>query len=202
MSIYLQSKRWVSRLGLCLVLGSTAIQVWAHGGEDHGEQKVAVASANGATLTRVARAGDYEITLKQPNLEPDHETTARLFVTRYETNEAIAKANVALLIQAEGAPSAVVKESATPGLYEVTLPPLRAGTVSLTARLTVNGATETANFGAVTVAAPPTPAPADKTLWARTALLILGVLALVGTLGWWLWRLLRRTRTKQTVVAT
>lgn len=177
------------------------MRVAAHGGEDHSDQKVAVAPAGGGLVTRVVRVGEYEITLKHPNLAPDKAASTRLFVTRYETNEPVAKANVALLIQAEGAPSAAATESATTGLYELMLPPLRAGTVTLSARLTVNGTTQTAVFGPVTVAAPPATAPPDATSWARTALLVLVVLVGSGLLAGLVWRLTRRGARPKVVAA-
>ena len=195
----LQKETWnklrIALLAACALLGGPAARVQAHGGEDHGDQKVTAAPAGGGLLARVARAGDYEITLKQPNLEPDKETAARLFVTRYNTNEPIAKANVVLLMQdADGARESAAKEGATPGLYELKLPPLRSGTVRLSARVGANNATETADFGPVLVAAPPVTAPADGATWARTALLTLGWLTVFGLLAGFLWLMIRRAR--------
>ncbi|MDQ3256678.1 MAG: hypothetical protein M3R15_22775, partial [Acidobacteriota bacterium] len=69
---------------LTAVLPATSL---AHEGEDHGESKAPVIAAGAGMVTRTARAGDWEITLKHSPLEPDKEIPARVFVTRFETNE-------------------------------------------------------------------------------------------------------------------
>lgn len=56
----------------------------AHEGHDNGAKKPAVAADSGM-IARTARLGDYEMIMKHPALEPLHEHSAHLFITRYAT---------------------------------------------------------------------------------------------------------------------
>ena len=67
--------------------------IFAHGGEDHGDAKPAVTSNQKGMVARTARAGEFEILLKHSPLEPDTETAAKLFITRFATNEPFADPN-------------------------------------------------------------------------------------------------------------
>lgn len=172
-------------LVLALLLSLIVVpQVWAHGGEDHGEQKPVTAQTNANLTLRVIRVGDYEVTLKHPQLEPDKELAARIFVTRFENNEPIKDAKVVLSVEGESSPKQITAtETDTAGLYEVKLPPMPQGDYKLIARLEISGSSLTADFGStqVRVAVPET--PADSATWARTALIVLGVLLLLVFLG-------------------
>ena len=136
--------------------------IFAHGDEDHGGKKPAVAAGPGM-IARTARAGDYEVMMKHPVLEPLHEHAARVFVTRYATNEAVKGATVNLVIAVKGkAPIKVAaKASANSGEYELILPPLDAGAYNFTAEVGVAGARGTANYGAVAIE-PPQPTETDS----------------------------------------
>ncbi|MBA3438646.1 MAG: hypothetical protein H0T92_02090 [Pyrinomonadaceae bacterium] len=170
--------------------------VYAHGGEDHGDEKAPVVSAGAGMVTRVARIGDYEVTVKHPSLAPDKELAARLFVTRFATNEPIGNAQVVItLIGEEGAPvEAAAYAGSTPGIYEVKLPPLPGGKYKLAARVRIGGETETAQYGAVEVAASPPAAVDSESGWARTALIVLGSLAGLGLAVTGVYRVLRSAR--------
>ncbi len=100
----------------------------AHGGEDHSAEQAPVVAAGTGTVTRTARASDWEIVIKHPPLEPDHELAARVFVTRFETNEPIANAQVRVTMMGAAASVEVVAAAgSTAGIYEVRLPPLPQG---------------------------------------------------------------------------
>jgi len=164
----------------------------AHGDEDHGEKKTAVAAGPGM-IARTARVGDYEVMVKHPALESLHEHPARVFVTRYATNEPVKDASVSLALAAKGKETVKVeaKASARPGEYEVKLPPLDAGTYNLSAAIAVGGANGTATYGALAVETPKPPAENSGWAEARSAwllALVLGLLALVSATGFLAWR--------------
>jgi len=133
----------------------------AHEGEDHGESKTPVIAAGTGMVTRTARAGNWEVAIKHPSLEPDKEIPARLFVTRFETNEPIANAQVRVTLTGTAAPvEAVATAGSTAGVYEVRLPPLPQGEYRLAAQVGANGMGQTAQFGALQI----TPAPPTQCL--------------------------------------
>ena len=126
-----------------------------------------------------------QVTLKHPNLEPDKELTARIFITRYENNEPIKGAKVVLTIEGGSSPKQEITAIATDtvGLYEIKLPPMPQGDYKLGVHIDVSNSSLAANFGAVQVKVTPVEVPADGTSWARTVLIILGVLLLLALLG-------------------
>jgi hypothetical protein len=179
-----KSQRWLAWLaGALVAFGCGASAVQAHGGEDHGDEKPAVAQTNANVTVRVARAGDYEITLKHAALKPDKATAARVFVTRFASNEPGTDAQVILLITGATPLEVTASATETPGVYEAKLPPLPAGDVTLSVKISVGGTPSTASFGRVTVAPPAVAMPENATLWARTVLLASGVLAVLGILS-------------------
>jgi hypothetical protein len=146
------SHRWlVWCIGALVAVGGVS-PARAHGGEDHGDEKPAATQTNASVTVRVARAGDYEITLKHAALEPDKATVALVFVTRFATNEPAQDAQVVLLLAGANALESNATATETPGIYEAKLPPLPAGDITVRVRISVAGATATAAFGRVTVA--------------------------------------------------
>jgi hypothetical protein len=74
-------------------------QIYAHGGEDHGDsQPKSTADVKGIVL-HTARLGDLEVMVKHPLIEPDAATAGRLFITNFQTNTAADKVNPALEIE-------------------------------------------------------------------------------------------------------
>ena len=165
--------------------------VFAHGDEDHGDKKKAVAAGPGM-IARTARVGDYEVMVKHPVLEPLHEHPVRIFVTRYATNEPVKDAVVSLVIAIKGKEPVKVaaKASSRPGEYEANLPPLDAGTYNLSAVVAAGGANGTASYGAVAVETPQPAAESDGWTEAKNAWLlamVLGLLALISATGFLAW---------------
>jgi len=179
---------------LVLLMSSLAPAIFAHGGEDHGDKKPAVTAGTGM-IARTARAGDYEVLLKHPALEPLREHAARIFITRYDTNEPVKDAAVKLGIASkEGAPVYVnAKPSPRPGEFEIVLPPLDLGSYKLSVDATAGGANGTAELGAVAVeeakAMPGTESGNAFGVWG-TLLWLMGVaaLAMVSLKGFLAWR--------------
>lgn len=167
--------------------------IFAHGDEDHGDKKPAVAAGPGV-IARTARAGDFEVLLKHPAFEPLHEHSARIFITRYETNEPVKDATVKLVIAGKGAApiNVTAKQSSRPGEFEVTLPPLDHGSYNLSVEVGVGGTSGTAGYGAVAVeeakAAAVENENASGLLSALPWLLWLGAMALASLTGFFFWR--------------
>lgn len=192
-------------LALMLTLLMPGTRVFAHGGEDHGDQKAPVVSAGAGLVTRIARLGDFEVMIKHPPIEPDKGIAARVFVTRFETNEAIDKARISIVLGDGGSSSEVTATaSSTPGMYEVKLPPLPKGRYKLAARFSVNGTQGAAQYGSIEVASVPQPAVENGSSWARTALIALALLVGLGVAGIVVYHIVqnaRRDRNKGEAVA-
>ncbi len=164
---------------------------FAHGDEDHGDKKKAVAAGAGM-VARTARVGDYEVLVKHPALEPLHEHPARIFITRYATNEPVkgAAVNLVIAIKGEAPIKVAAKASANSGEYEITLPPLDAGAYNFTAEVEVNGERGTANYGAVAIESPqPKEAGSGRSGSLNELLWPLGVLlmAAIGVMSYRAW---------------
>ncbi len=166
---------------IALTLVAPNAKVYAHEGEDHGEKKAPVVSTSANMIVRVARAGDLEVMIKHPPVEPDKETTARVFVTRFETNEPVEGAKIVVVIAGVAHPvEATAGAGSNPGLYDVKLPPVPEGQYELAARVEAGGVPHTVEYGALQVQALPPPASAGSSSWARTALVALGLLLGLG----------------------
>lgn len=151
-------------------------EISAHEGEDHSHEAAPTIASGESMIVRVVRAGDVEITFKHPAIAPDARTHARVFVTRFETNEPIGDANVTLTFNAEGndSPPATVAatRTATAGLYEIEIPPLPRGSYTMSGRFQFNGETREASFGELEVMPPASPRVESASVWARTALIV------------------------------
>jgi len=159
--------------------------VFAHGGEEHGEKKPATVTPGANMIVHVARAGDFEVVIKHAPVEPDKEMVARVFVNRFATNEPVSGAKAIVTLTSDGGAPVELTAAAgsTPGMYEVKLPPLPKGQYKLAARIDSNGETQTASLSALDVAPKPVTATGTIAAWARTALIVLGMLVALGVIG-------------------
>ena len=178
----------VNALAMLLVFAAmltSGTTVFAHGGEDHGDKKPATVSQGTNMIVHVARAGDYEVVIKHAPVEPDKEMVARVFVTRFATNEPVTSIKPIVTLTSENGAQVEVAgvASATPGMYEVKLPPLPKGQYKLAARIDYNGDTKTASLSALEVAPQPVTAISTIAAWARTTLIVLGTLVGLGFMG-------------------
>lgn len=186
----------ITVLSMLVVLAaslSSGATVFAHGTEDHGE-KAPVVSKGTNMIVRVARVGDLEVVIKDPPIEPDKETSARVFITHFATNEPVLGAKVVVILQGDTPIEVAAVPSTTPGMYEVKLPPLPQGQYKLVARIAHDGENKMAEYGSLAVAPLPVSSSSALATWARTALLILGGLTIVGVGGAFIYRLLPATR--------
>lgn len=167
-------------------------QIFAHGGEDHGDSQPKTITGTKGSISHTARLGEIELMLKHPALEPDAATAARLFITKFETNEPMDKA--AATIEFESTSGAVtqalVEKTETAGSYSVKIPALPEGDYIVRAKLTYNNETDTATFSGVKVAHAPAASDESGMSWTRTALIVflfVVVLALLGGLVYFVW---------------
>ena len=165
-----------------IVPGAT---VFAHGGEDHGDQKPQTVSPGTNMIVHVARAGDFEVVIKHAPVEPDKEMVARVFVNRFDNNEPVTGTKPVITLTSDnGSPVELAAAAGTtPGMYEVKLPPLPKGQYKLSARVDYNGETKSASLSALEVAPQPAAAIGVVASWARTALIVLGLVVGIGLLG-------------------
>jgi hypothetical protein len=179
-----------------VIFSAQAVAIYAHNGEDHGDEKPKVATAVKGTVSRSARLGEFEITLKHPELEPDTATSARLFVTRFQTNEAVGIDAAAPTVQIESPAGTVTQVAAektdVPGSYILKIPALGEGNYTVRAGLKTGSGSDTATFSGVNVAGPAAEDGARGASWLRTVLLFLTgavVLGLFGVLFYFTWHL-------------
>lgn len=167
----------------------------AHGGEDHSAEQSPVIAAGTGMVTRTARAGDWEVVIKHPSLEPDKELAARVFVTRFETNEPIANAQIRVTMTGAATPvEAIANAGSTAGIYEVRLPPLPQGEYRLAAQVSAGGANQTIQYGVMQVRPVPPSLSESSFGWARTALLALALIVGLGLAGFVTWRVMQNAR--------
>lgn len=187
MSLFLRTRKNILAAvltAMALAATLTSVEVRAHGGEDHGEEKApATVSTSANMVVRTAHAGDFEVTLKHAPVEPDNETAARVFVTRFETNEPVQGASIAVMLAGAPLPvEATAVSGATPGLYDIKLPPVPEGEYRLAARVGLEGTTRTVEYGTLNVVPLPPPTVESSTR-TRTALIALGVLVVLCFVG-------------------
>lgn len=176
-----------------LVFLAGVSSIAAHGGEDHGDEKPKTATTAKGTVLHTSRLGEFEVTLKHPALEPDTATTARFFVTRFETNEPAENANPAIEIEAaNGAVTqAETEKTDTAGSFIVKIPALPEGVYTVRTKLTYGGETDTATFSGVEVSHAAAETAAVGAGWLGTVLLFLAgaiVLGSFGVLFYFAWR--------------
>ena len=167
------------------LFSGSAAQIFAHGGEDHGEAKPATATTTAGTVTHTARLGEYEIMLKHSLLEPDAAAAGRLFITKFATNEPADNASPALEIEsASGSVTQIaVEKSAAVGSYVARIPALTEGTYTIRTNLTHSGETDTATFFGVEIKHQETAAAETGSSWTQTALMVLLFAVALGLFG-------------------
>jgi len=171
---------------LIVLLAGNALQIFAHGGEDHGDEKPKTQTTEKGTVSHSSRLGDLEVMLKHPVFAPDTATTARLFVTKFETNQGFAEVTPAIEIESSNnsVTEAKVEKTDTAGVFNVSFPALPNGTYTIRTKLTHGGETDTATFSGVEVTNTPTATTESGEMsWARTILIAFIFLIVLGLFG-------------------
>ena len=195
-SISFKSQTRAVAVLLAFIVGNfgNALPVSAHGGEDHGDEKPKTATTAKGTISRTSRLGDFEIMFKHPVLEPDTETVARFFITKFETNEADEK--VVPAIEFESSDGTITKteieKTDTAGSFVVRIPALPEGSYSVRAKLSYAGETDTATFSGVEIAHHAVETAAIGSTWFGAVFrFVVGAvfLGLFGALFYFAWRM-------------
>lgn len=146
---------------LCLllvlfVIAGQATQVFAHGDETHENEQSKTTSTKNGIIVRTTKLNDFEITLKTPLLQPDVATTARLFITRYNTNEPTDREATISTVEIESSKGSVVQatveETDIAGVYNLKIPALTDGNYTFRISLKTNKGSDTATFSGFEVA--------------------------------------------------
>ena len=188
-------KIWAGFVALSLLpLAGSISQVFAHGDEDHGDQKVVATAPNGV-VTRSARVGDFEMLLKHPALVPDTPTSARLFLTHFATNEPASGVEITAEIEAaNGTVNKIqVERTDAAGSYVVQIPTLPEDHYTFRATVNVNGKTETATLSDISVGHEE-PATGAGSSWGQTIVAALLFLIGVGLFGAFIYLAIRTVK--------
>ena len=158
---------------ISLLLFGNSLQVYGHGGEDHGDEKPKITASDKGIISRLTRLGDFEIMLKHPTFLPDTVTVARLFVTKFETNEPVDQGIPVVEIESPNGvvTEALVEKTDAVGSYSLKIPALAQGSYTVRAKLTFKGETDTATFSEVEVKTPPVSASENGASWIRNILI-------------------------------
>lgn len=167
-----------------------ALQIFAHGGEDHDDSPKQTISTDTKIVTRVVHSGEFEITLKHSPFEPDTKTSAQVFITNYKTNAPVENAKLNVSIEREGSQTVQVaaKPSETAGILSLEFPPMMHGTVILNVQVNAAGKIEKASFGAVAVEHQEVDeTSAAQSNWVRTiffSVAAIFILSIIVTVAW------------------
>lgn len=186
----------ISAIGFLLLflLAGNALQVFAHGGEDHGDEKPKTETTDKGIVSYSKRLDDLEVMLKHPVFAPDTATTGRLFVTKFETNQGFAEVTPAIEIESSGnsVTEAKIEKTDTAGVFNVSFPALPQGTYTIRTKLTHGGETDAATFSGVEIKnAPIISSESGQMSWVQTFLIIFVFSIVLGLFGLLIYFVLR-----------
>lgn len=152
-SFIMRSLATILSPAIIIVLFGVAPQIFAHGGEDHGDEKPKVAANEKGIVSRSTRLGDFEVMLKNPVPEPDTATAARLFITKFDTNEAFGDAAPSMEIESSNGAvtQAAIEKTDAAGSYNLKIPALTEGSYTIRINLKSGKGSETATFSGVEI---------------------------------------------------
>lgn len=129
------------------------IASYAHGGEDHGDQKPKTTANAKGVISHSSRLGELEVMVKHPAMEPDKSTTGSLFITKFETNEPFKLVEAKIEVESASGSiyTATVESGEQPGTYNVMFPAMPAGVYTMRANVSHDGETDTATFSGIDV---------------------------------------------------
>lgn len=191
-------KNFLKRIGVWIVIASFFVTVfgqlvYGHGGEDHGDSAPKVTTTEKGSVSRSARSGNIELTVKHPVLEPDVATAGNIFITDYQTNAAFDKASISAEVENANGPtiSIPVDKSEQAGIFSLKIPALPEGNYTMRVKLAYDGSSDTVTFSGVNVEQATASDNSTGISWVRGILLFLTgalVLALFGGLFFFVWR--------------
>jgi RND family efflux transporter MFP subunit len=107
--------------------------VFAHGGEDHAEKQPASVAASKTYFSVVAVSEKYELLLKYKHIHEGEETSMQLFVSEFNSNKPIDKADIKIISNGDKNLKFSIKQSDL-GIYEIrtTFPEKKAYSLQVT----------------------------------------------------------------------
>ncbi len=137
---------------ICFVL-VLSCQIFAHGGEDHGDSKPQITTDTQGTVSVTKNVGETELLLKYLPFTPDSPNSARLFFSRFADNEASKDLSpkVEIVDHNGNSHEVTVKKNETSGGFELQIPPIVQGEADFRITFKHNGKNETVSFGNVSV---------------------------------------------------
>ena len=185
---------------LFMSVSVSALQVFAHGGEDHDDSPKQTVSTDAKIITQVVHTGAFEVTLKHTPFEPDTKTSVQVFVTNYKTNAPVENVKLNLSVEREGSQTVEIaaKQTDSAGILSLELPPLAQGTIKLDVQVNAGGKIEKASFGTIAVAhqennqASPT-----QNGWAKTVFFGVAAIFILSVIAAASWFAVRRYRAIQ-----
>src|SRR5438477_3592811 len=119
----LRGQRVPALLITLLTLMGLSSAVFAHGGEDHSEEKQTPVAFLGQMNARLVKTDNLEILVKYSNPKFGEETLLRVFITDLKTNAPVPGVKVAMALNSVDKPETAAIEivaapTSTPGIYE------------------------------------------------------------------------------------
>lgn len=102
---------------LCFLLISSSQFILAHGGEEHGESKN-TATVTSTYFASVSNSDKYELLLKYKHIDKGEETIMQLFVSEFNTNKPIDKADIKVTSNEDAKLKFTVKQTDI-GIYNI-----------------------------------------------------------------------------------
>jgi hypothetical protein len=157
------------------------IASYAHGGEDHGDQKPKTTANAKGVISHSSRLGELELMVKHPAMEPDKSTTGLLFITRFETNEPFKLVEAKVEVESANGSvfTAKIESGEQAGTYNVTFPAMPAGIYTMRANVSHDGETDTATFSGIDVKPAATTADGSSSWFSG---MLIGIVFLVVTI--------------------
>ena len=139
-------------ISICFVL-VLSCQVFAHGGEDHGDSKPQITTDTQGTVSITKNVGENELLLKYLPFTPDSPNSARLFFSRFANNEALKDLSpkVEIVDHNGNSHEVTVKKNESSGGFELQVPPIVRGEADFRITFKHNGKNETVSFGNISV---------------------------------------------------
>ncbi len=106
-----------------IVLALRLTPVFAHGGEDHGDEETQVkAVTTSSAITKLINADNAEIMVKYPSLKISEPAPIQVFITDFKTNKPVLNHKVSLnFVNAGKTVKSEASATNTPGLYQANI---------------------------------------------------------------------------------
>lgn len=147
-------KVYLRFISVFLCLFALPIFVFAHEGHDHGESEPETTTNAQGIISLTKSIGEVELLVKHLPFTPDTANSGRLFLSHFDTNEAITDISpkVEIVDQTGNAHEITVKKNETNGGFDLEIPPVVQGKADFRITFKHAGKTETVSFGNISIA--------------------------------------------------